>query len=115
MTSEQRKIVITIYEYLLRTETRGWDNLDDSIEYLEYLTDVELYRDASVLFDLQKNKKVRCPEDHPTGQCLIPMLLESVQAILELYEETSDLHVKNKYILQYYLAMHQHGLILVDP
>ena len=39
-------------------------------------------------------------------------ILEAVEDIVDLYKQTKNLHVKNLYILQYYLAFCQDGSII---
>lgn len=114
MTPDQRKTVTKVYNHLLDNEKRGWDGLDDYIDCLDYLEDDQLYREADVLHQQHSKGIVRCQQDHPRENCFIPLLVEASSAILELYKETNSMHPKNKYILQYYLAMQQVGMIIVD-
>jgi hypothetical protein len=114
MSSEQRKTVTTVYNHLLSKEDRGWDGLDDLIDMLEYLSDDQLHREADVVYTEHSRGKVRCKEDHAAERCLMPLLVDASAAIIELYKETNSLHPKNRYILYYYLAMNQAGLILMD-
>ncbi len=114
MTEEQRKIVVLVYTHLLDKEDRGWDGLDDCMDLLEYLDNDQLHREADVVHSVHSRGAVRCQQDHAKEKCFIPLLVESVGAILELYKETGSLHEKNRYILQYYLAMQQANMILED-
>ena len=115
MTPEQRKVVTNAYNHLMEKESRGWDGLDDCMDYLSYLDDDQLHREADVIYEQHANRQVRCKQDHPIEHCFIPMLVDATAAILELYKETNSLHPKNRYILQYYLAMQQVGMIVCDP
>lgn len=114
MTPEQRKVVTQAYNHLLEKEARGWDGLDDCMDCLEYLDDDQLHREADVIHAQHTLGKVRCQQNHPIEHCFIPMLVDAASAILELYKETSSMHPKNRYILQYYLAMQQVGMIICD-
>lgn len=114
MNSEQRKVVVSVYNHLLANETRGWDGLDDYIEYLDYLTDDQLHRECDVIHEIHSRGQVKCNVDHPKEKCFVPIMFDAVTAILELYKETNNLHPKNKYILQYYLAMQQADMIVVE-
>jgi hypothetical protein len=115
MTPEQRKTVTRAYNHLMEREARGWDGLDDYIDYLEYLDDDQLHREADAIYAEHAKGKVRCLQEHPIENCFIPMLVDAAGAIIELYKETNSMHAKNKYIIQYYLAMQQAGIILYDP
>jgi hypothetical protein len=113
MSPEQRKIVTEVYNHLLESEKRGWDGLDDYINQLEFLSNDQLHREADVVYTYHENEVVRCSQDHAQEKCFIPVLVDAVAAILTLYKDKGNMHEKNKYILQYYLAMNQAGLILI--
>lgn len=115
MTPEQRRTVVEVYNHFIESEKRGgWDVLDDYIVWLEILDDDQLHREADVVYYHHNLGSVRCREDHPKDKCFVPILVEAVGAILELYKDNGHLHEKNKYILQYYLAMNQTGMILME-
>lgn len=114
MSQEQVKIVVRVYTHLLESESRGWDELDDYIEYLEYLDDDQLHREADALYAKHSISIVGCNQKHPKEKCFMPVLLEAVGAILDLYKEKNNLHEKNKYILQYYIAMTQAEMIVIE-
>lgn len=112
---EEYKVVVKVYQHLLESEKRGWDGLDDYMECLEYLDNDQLHRESDVIYSYHKGATVRCQQDHAKEKCLVPLLIESVGSILELYKETNAMHEKHRYILEYYLAMNQSGLILMEP
>ena len=114
MSPEQRKTVTSVYNHLISKESRGWDDLDDYLDMLEYLDNDQLHREADVLYLQHCRGPVKCHQDHPREQCFVPLLVDAVSSILELYKESNAMHPKNRYILQYYLAMYQAGMILVD-
>src|SRR5579863_4030067 len=107
MTPEQRKVVTQTYNHLLEREGRGWDGLDDLMNYLEHLDDDQLHREADVIYEKHKTGKVKCTQNHPIEDCFIPLLVDASSAILDLYKETNYMNHKSRYILQYYLAMQQ--------
>ena len=114
MNPDQSKIVIQVYNHLIENEKRGWDGLDDYMDYLEYLDNDQLHREADVVYSQHRTRTVKCQQEHAIEKCLIPIMVEAVGAILELYKETDSLHDKNRYILQYYLAMNQADMIVLD-
>jgi len=114
LNPDQSKIVSKSYLHLLSSERGGWSDIDEYLLLLDYLEDDQLFREASVLYDRHKNSVVSCTEDHPREACFVPLLVESSQYIIELFEETHNLHPKNRYILSYYLALDQAGMILTD-
>lgn len=115
MMSQDQKIIVTkVYTHLLSHEKRGWDELDDYVDYLDHLTEDELYRESEVLYSQHQGVAVKCQQQHKREECFIPLLIEAVGAILDLYRECGNLHIKNKYILQYYLAMNQADMIIID-
>lgn len=115
MTAEQRDTVVQVYKHLLNNESRGWDGLDDYIDFLEYLDNDQLYREADALYSSKhKDKKVKCKEIHDPSECFIPLLVNAARYIIEWYKEQGSLHNINKYILQYYLAINQSDMILIS-
>jgi len=116
MDHEEKELVTYVRSHLLKNEERGWDALDNYILYLEYLDNDQLHREADVVYSEHNKGRVRCEnKQHPREQCFIPDLHEAVGIILGLYKETGQLHDKNRYILQYYLAMTHAKMIVVDP
>lgn len=114
MSDDQRKVVVQVYTHLMENEARGWDSLDDFMDHLDYLDNDQLHREADVIYERHRTSEVRCQQDHAREKCFIPLLVDSVGAILELYKETNNLHDKNRYILQYYLAFNQANMIIVS-
>lgn len=114
MSPDQTKIVIQVYNHLIENEKRGWDGLDDYMDYLEYLDNDQLHREVDIIHSQHKVGLVRCHQNHAREKCFIPIMVDAVGSILELYKETGNLHEKNKYILQYYLAMNQANMIVLD-
>jgi hypothetical protein len=100
----------------MEEEGKGWTNLDGYLELLEFLDDLQLYKECELLYSYHKYKNMGCNYEHKLGSvCLVKNILEAVDAILELYKETGNLHVKNRYILAHYLALSQIGKILELP
>lgn len=114
MSQDQIKVVVQVYSHLMENEKRGWDGLDEYLSHLEYLDDDQIHREADVIHSYHKNNVMRCNQEHPKEECLIPIMIESVGAIIDLFKETGNLHEKNRYILEYYLAMNQAQMILVE-
>lgn len=113
MSPQDVKNVERVYEHLLARENRGWDGLDDSLDLLEYLEDDQLYRESEVALLAHSSGNVRCSVDHKNEECFIPLIVQAAAAIVALYKDTNDLDIKNKYILQYYLAMNEAEMIVV--
>ena len=114
MSQYKRKACAIAYTHLVSKEEMAWGPLDDSISYLEYLNDGELHREADVIYENHSRNNVKCDQKHTKDECFIPILMEAVGAILELYKETGNMHANNRYILQYYLAMSHLGMIVTE-
>jgi hypothetical protein len=114
LSPDQRKNITTVYNHLMKMEARGWDGLDDYMALLEYLDDDQLHREADVIFSQLSNGNLRCEQDHTQDKCFIPLIHEATACILELYKDTNYMHINNRYILCYYLAMQQAGMIVAD-
>lgn len=113
MSPEQAKTVTYLYDRFMESEKKGWTNLDDYLEILEWLDDQEIYRECDALYSIHKNKKMGCPYEHTNDTiCFVVRILEAVEAITDLYRETENLHPRNRYILAHYLALCQDGQIV---
>jgi hypothetical protein len=113
MTSDQAKSVAEVYRRFIDAEgIRGWTEVDDYLDALSWLDDDQLHREADVVFEIHKRGQVKCMADHDQSKCFVPRIVEVVGYILELYKETGNLHKNNRYILEYYLAYQQAGMII---
>lgn len=114
MTKDQQEIVSRVYVKFYKSDCtdEGWTDIDEQMSHLEYLEDNQLVIESAVLIQLQSGGQPKCTLDHPNKECFVPIVIEAVGYILDLYESTSNLHPKNKFILQYYLALSQVGHIL---
>lgn len=106
-TKDQARTVAHVYKKLIEMEGQDWSNLDSHMEMLEYLDDNQLYREVCVLLQKHKEANYRPELDVPNPDLLVPMIVESVATILDIYESTNILDEKCKYILQQYLALDQ--------
>lgn len=115
MSKDQASIVSQVYRRFLDSEQeRIWDDLDNSLQQLEWLNDLELQKEAESLFVVHKTGNARCRLNHPAERCFVPTIIDAVKAILDLQKESKELHVRNKYILQYYLALTHTGFIVLE-
>lgn len=114
MTPDQIKTVTEVYRKFADSDNdeTEWTNIDEHMSSLEWLGDNQLTIEAEVKYNEQKKGTPRCPANHSHEHCFIPVVIDAVTAILDLYKETKQLHPKNKYILQYYLALSQDGFIV---
>lgn len=115
MSKDQVQIVNEMYSKFMESEHEdSWDDLDDALAHLDYLTNVEVMNETTILFDKHVNGNIRCKLNHPQSKCVAPKIAEAVLAIIQLYRETGVLHVKNRYICSYYLALTHTKFIIVD-
>jgi hypothetical protein len=113
LDSVQTKNLIFVYDELMSSEANGWTDIDDFLEVNEWLDDSQIYRECEVIYSFHRNTKMGGPyEDNPKFDAFVKRILEAVDSILFLYQETNDLHIKNRYILSYYLALSQCGQIV---
>lgn len=111
MTPEDKTAVIRVYNHFLKSEEDGWSNLDDNLEMMDLLSDEELANESIIRQEYHKQNGIKCVTNHDPNECFATVILESVDAILKLYEETKELHLKNRYILLYYMAMSEMRII----
>jgi hypothetical protein len=105
MTGDQIETVKLVYNRLIQNEEETWSRIDDSLIAFEWLSNEELATEVQILCEKHSKGIFRCSQDHKPEQCFAPRVLESVKAILDLYEKTKNLHPKNRYILEYYMVM----------
>ena len=108
-------LIEKIYRHLMNGETKGWSELDNILETLEYLESDQLYREAEVVATQhERAKTVRCPDDHDAKKCIIPRLVRACRVILNRYQETDEMPPKHTYILSYYLALTHIGFVITE-
>jgi hypothetical protein len=115
MTPEESAVVKTVYARFIDSEggelDHSWTGLDDSLELFGWLSDIEIVREAGLKVEVHSYGEFSCSNDHEKEFCFAPFILESVEAILNLYEKTGELHENNRYILQYYCALSEMNMI----
>lgn len=114
MSAVESKVVTEVYLKFIETEKRGWTAVDDYLEMLDFLDDDQLHREADVIHSRHSVGNARCDTDHKKSECFVPTIVEAVGYVLDLYKDTGNMHPKNKYILQCYLALSQAGAIVSD-
>lgn len=114
MTKDQQEVVSQVYRRFFDADMleKNWTNIDEQMSMLEWLDDNQLVIECAVLLQLQTQGEPRCNQNHPTSECFIPLIIDAVTSILDLFSATGGLHEKNKFILRYYLAMSQVGFII---
>lgn len=115
MSIDGKNAVRQIYKAFLNDELfRQWSEVDDRLWELEFLNDAETVLEAEVAVYKIGLGTLKCSENHSENVCLVPIMLEAVNAILELYVETKELHIKNRYVLHNFLAAMYLKIIYVD-
>lgn len=116
MTPDEVKAVEQVYRtFLSGEEHAGWDEIDTQLEYLDYLEPEQLYKEATVQLTYHKASGVVCSEEFCNQDCMASDVVDAVEIICTLYNETGSLHEKNRYILQYYLALGHLKMIVCKP
>ena len=111
MTREESEIVKIVYNRFIESESGDWTDIDENLEFFSYLTEEDLIREAGVRKIRHSKGTMKCSQNHKSVECFAPLILEAVEAILNLYEKTGTLHPKNAYVLNYYLVFSEIGLI----
>jgi hypothetical protein len=111
MTQEQSQIVKLVYTRFIDSEEAIWSEFDDNLEFVDYMTDEELIRECKIKTFEHSKGSLRCVENHDPTYCMAPLVLEAVEAILDLHNQTGELHEKNRYVLTFYIAMSAMGLL----
>lgn len=113
MSKEQISTVVKVYRKFhdLDLIDTQWTELDEYMYLLDWLEDKQITIEASVLLKNQSSGNPRCNSKHSQSECFVPTILEAIGYILELYSNTNKLHIKNRFILQYYISISQIGII----
>lgn len=115
MNSEQTESLMLILDRLEHIDSNPkWTKLDDYMSYLEWLDNEQMFKEADAVFEKHIQGNPRCTVDHDRGQCYAPIMVEAVEGILKLYDQTGYMHKTHRYVLQYYLAFTHAGEIFVD-
>lgn len=114
MTKDQQDTVTKVYRQFVDSDTqdRQWTTLDTYMEALSWLNERQVAIEAAVMVQLHASGQPRCTRDHPIEHCFVPTIIDAVVHVLNLFSETGNLHQKNRFILEYYLAISQDGFIL---
>lgn len=115
LTTEKVTVILSVYKKLSDNEVEDWGPIDEAISLLEYLDEVQLFRESSVLYGTHKGHNVGCGNDPHQDECFIHSIVDAVSYILESYEDVGKMDGKGKfaYILKYYIALNQVGLIVI--
>jgi hypothetical protein len=111
MTKDEASTVKTVYTRLMESEDEPWTEIDENLEFIGWLSDDALIREAKVKIKQHSKGLIRCSQDHEQQFCMAPFVLESAEIIVLLYDRTEELHAKNRYILEYYIAMSEMKMI----
>jgi hypothetical protein len=115
MSEEHSGAVKIVYRSFLDSDyRRKWTSFDEALWILDYLEDTQLVFEAEIQIYQHSLGNMKCNEDHGNSICIVPQLIEAVNVICELFMETKELHVNNRYVLQNYLAAAHEKLIFVD-
>lgn len=117
MSKEEKDVVTVVYRRFLESESDdSWTDLDEKILMLDWLTDQQMISEATLKY-LSHSKEgtiFRCMQNHSQADCFSPFILQAVESIVLLFSDTNYLHERNRYILMFYLAMSDLGLIFSE-
>lgn len=115
MSEDQARSVKEIYRnFISHDYNRKWTKMDDILWELDFLSDEQTVLETETQVYRHSLGNLKCSEDHGESTCLVPQLMDSVNAICELYQENGVLHPGNRYILHNYLAVSHQGVIYVE-
>lgn len=114
MTPDQQKTVLQVYRRFVESDLSDteWTDVDEAMSMLEWIDDSQLVKEASVKIMEHMAGTPKCNQYHGDLPCFVPTIIEASTYIVDLYNSTENLHPKNRFILQYYLALSQVGFIL---
>jgi hypothetical protein len=105
LSKEQSEIVKLVYTRFIDSEEEIWTEIDDNLEMTGFMSSQELVNECIIKFEQCSGGIFRCNQAHDQSKCIAPIILEGVGYILALYDKTSYLPPKNKYVLEYFLVL----------
>lgn len=113
LNPEQFQTVEQVYvRFMEGEELAGWDEIDTQLEYLDYLDEEQIFREASVQVIYHESGKVGCNDEFCGQGCFAEIVVEAAEIICELFNNTGQLTPKHRYVLEYYLALSQLKMIV---
>lgn len=82
-----------------------WDEIDDKMSYLEWLSDYEVAQEAQFVAVIHTVENVKCDQPGCRSGCFAPKIVQAASFILERYFKEYSLSPKERYILSYYLTL----------
>jgi hypothetical protein len=98
------------FEEADRNQTK-WTTLDTNMEYLAWLDDDQVVREAELVLDDHKKGDPRCKIDHKKSECFVPSIIKAIGYLIVEYKIGGKLDKKDRYILEYYISLSQIGEI----
>jgi hypothetical protein len=109
MTPEQIEITKNIYQkfYEIDCNQHDWTSIDEYMSHLDYLDDKQVAIEAEVKLREHLSGNPKCKEHEEEHECLVPKIIEAVKIIINGNREKKKIHIKDRFVLQYYLALSQ--------
>lgn len=116
MTQEQSQIIDLVYQRFLDSENERpvWNPIDETMYKLQWIDVDQIAREARIIYAEHLGGKIKCNMQHVNSACFAPKIVQAASIILNIYESTGQLNDSNKYILQYYLALHHLKIIYLE-
>lgn len=94
---------------------KSWDQFDTNMCHLKWLSDDEVYREASLAHEFHVKNNARCSEVHQdSSHCAIPIILSAISELLVKHENGGSLNTTDRYMFEYYLCLEQGDMIVTD-
>lgn len=113
LSQENENLLSVVYERFMESEGQGnsWAPIDDCLELVSWLKDAEIIEECKAKYEKHCLTEFRCNVDHEIRYCMAPLILETVEIILNVYECERFLSEKHRYCLEYYLSLSELGLV----
>lgn len=113
MTPEQTQIIDLVYQRFMDSENERqiWNPIDEAMYKLQWIDTDQLARESTIILLEHRGGQIKCNMEHKNSSCFAPKIVHAASIILDLYDSTGFISSNNKYILQYYLALHHLKII----
>jgi len=114
MTQEQVNITNYIYNHFNNADLQEskWTVIDEYMSYLDYLEDNQVVIEAEVKLEEHLSGSPKCKDHDRKHNCLVPKIIEAVKILINNNKNKKKLQSKDRFTLQYYLAISQAKFIV---
>lgn len=113
MLEQDAEIINSVYKRFIDSEEERttWNGIDESMYRLQWIDNDQLIRETKIALAEHQKGTIKCNIKHTNSVCFAPKIVRAAAVISDICEQLGEVSDSNKYILQYYLALHHLKII----